>query len=46
VRPLPGFARFNGAEVFVSRGVGSVDLPGRLFAEPDVLVLDLERAAC
>jgi uncharacterized protein len=41
-----GFARFNDAEVFVSRGVGSVDLPGRLFAEPDVLVLDLERGAC
>jgi predicted MPP superfamily phosphohydrolase len=41
-----GFARFNAGEVFVSRGVGSVDLPGRIFAEPDVLVLDLERAAC
>ncbi len=41
-----GFARFKAADVFVSRGVGSVDLPGRLFAEPDVLVLDLERAAC
>jgi predicted MPP superfamily phosphohydrolase len=41
-----GFARFNSGEVFVSRGVGSVDLPGRLFAEPDLLVLDLERAAC
>jgi predicted MPP superfamily phosphohydrolase len=38
--------RLVAGEVFVSRGVGSVDLPGRLFAEPDVLVLDLERAAC
>jgi predicted MPP superfamily phosphohydrolase len=38
-----GFARFDSAEVFVSRGVGTVDLPGRLFAEPDVLVLDLRR---
>jgi predicted MPP superfamily phosphohydrolase len=41
-----GFAPFGSAEVFVSRGVGTVDLPGRLFAEPDVLVLDLERTAC
>jgi uncharacterized protein len=38
-----GFARFDAAEVFVSRGVGTVDLPWRLFADPDVLVLDLER---
>ncbi len=39
-----GFARFDAAELFVSRGVGTVDLPWRVFAEPDVLVLDLERA--
>lgn len=38
-----GFERFNSAEVFVSRGVGTVDFPARLFAEPDVLLLDLER---
>jgi len=38
-----GFAQFDSAELFVSRGVGTVDLPWRLFADPDVLVLDLER---
>ncbi len=38
-----GFQRFGTAEVFVSRGVGTVDLPVRLFATPDVLMLDLER---
>jgi len=39
-----GFRLFNSAEVFVSRGVGTVELPARLFAAPDVLLLDLERA--
>jgi len=38
-----GFGSFNSAQVFVSRGVGTVDLAVRLFAPPDVLVLDLER---
>ena len=38
-----GFARFAVAVVYVSRGVGAVELPIRTFAPPDILVLDLVR---
>jgi len=38
-----GFARFADAVVYVSRGVGAVELPIRTFAPPDILVLDLVR---
>lgn len=38
-----GFGRFNSAQVFVSRGVGGVEVPVRTFAPPDVLILDLVR---
>jgi uncharacterized protein len=40
-----GFATFEAKEVFVSRGVGHIGIPFRTFAEPDVLILDLERPA-
>jgi hypothetical protein len=38
-----GFGRFGDGLVFVSRGVGTVELPVRTFAEPEVLILDLVR---
>jgi uncharacterized protein len=38
-----GFARFAEGVVYVSRGVGAVELPIRAFAPPDILVLDLVR---
>jgi predicted MPP superfamily phosphohydrolase len=38
-----GLARFNSSVVYVSRGLGGVELPIRTFARPEVLVLDLVR---
>jgi predicted MPP superfamily phosphohydrolase len=38
-----GFAQHESATVYVSRGVGAVELPMRTFAPPDVLILDLAR---
>lgn len=38
-----GFGRFGSGVVYVSRGVGAVELPIRTFAPPDVLLLDLVR---
>ena len=38
-----GFAQFDAGVVYVSRGVGTVELPVRTFAPPDILVLDLVR---
>jgi predicted MPP superfamily phosphohydrolase len=38
-----GFARFGEGVVYVSRGVGAVELPIRTFAPPDILLLDLVR---
>lgn len=38
-----GFGRHGGREVFVSRGIGGIELPIRTFASPDVLILDLVR---
>jgi predicted MPP superfamily phosphohydrolase len=40
-----GLAEFGGATVYVSRGIGAVELPMRTFAPPDVLILDLVRPA-
>lgn len=37
-----GRDHMNGATVIVSRGVGTVELPFRLFAPPDALVVDCE----
>jgi hypothetical protein len=39
-----GFASFESGLVYVSRGVGTVELPMRTFAPPDVLLLELKRA--
>ncbi len=39
-----GSGRFGGGFVYVSRGVGTVELPVRTFAEPEVLILDLTRS--
>jgi predicted MPP superfamily phosphohydrolase len=39
-----GSGRFGGGFVYVSRGVGTVELPVRTFAEPEVLILDLVRS--
>lgn len=36
-----GFARINDADVYVSRGIGGVEVPFRTFAPPDVLLIDL-----
>ncbi|MDH4066003.1 MAG: metallophosphoesterase [Acidobacteriota bacterium] len=38
-----GFARVNGADVYVSRGIGGTEVPMRTFATPDVLLVDLVR---
>ena len=38
-----GFARFDAGVVYVSRGVGTVELPIRTFAPPEILLLDLVR---
>ena len=38
-----GFDRFNAGTVYVSRGVGGVELPVRTFAPPDMLLLELRR---
>jgi predicted MPP superfamily phosphohydrolase len=38
-----GFSHFGAGEVFVSRGVGGVDIPMRFFAPPDILCLELSR---
>jgi predicted MPP superfamily phosphohydrolase len=38
-----GVGRFNGGDVLVSRGVGAGEIPVRLFAPPDILVVDLLR---
>jgi predicted MPP superfamily phosphohydrolase len=38
-----GLARFDEGVVYVSRGVGTVELPLRTFAPPDIMVLDLVR---
>jgi predicted MPP superfamily phosphohydrolase len=38
-----GLAQFESKEVFVSRGIGGVELPIRTWAPPDVMVLDLVR---
>jgi predicted MPP superfamily phosphohydrolase len=38
-----GLARFGSGVVYVSRGVGTVELPARSFAPPEVVVLDLHR---
>ena len=38
-----GLARFGSGIVYVSRGVGTVELPMRTFAPPDVMLLDLLR---
>ena len=40
-----GLGRFNGGDVVVSRGVGAGEIPVRLFAPPDILVVDLVRTA-
>jgi len=36
-----GFAQFGEGLVYVSRGVGTVELPIRSFAPPDILLLDV-----
>jgi hypothetical protein len=42
---VPGSgASFESGLVYVSRGVGTVELPMRTFAPPDVLLLELKRA--
>jgi predicted MPP superfamily phosphohydrolase len=38
-----GFAQLESGVVYVSRGVGTVELPMRTFAPPDVMLLDLLR---
>lgn len=38
-----GFARFNSGVVYVSRGVGEVEVPIRTFAPPDIMLLELVR---
>jgi predicted MPP superfamily phosphohydrolase len=38
-----GLARFGSGVVYVSRGLGGVELPIRTFAAPEVMVLDLVR---
>jgi predicted MPP superfamily phosphohydrolase len=38
-----GLGLFNSGVVYVSRGVGGVELPIRTFAPPDVFLLDLIR---
>jgi hypothetical protein len=40
-RYLAGFARVGAADVFVSRGIGGVEVPFRTWAPPDLLVIDL-----
>ena len=36
-----GFARVKDADVYVSRGIGGVEVPFRIFAPPDVLLVDI-----
>ncbi len=38
---VAGFHRHRGRELFVSRGVGGAEVPVRLFAPPDVLIVDV-----
>ncbi|WP_367395216.1 metallophosphoesterase [Cupriavidus sp. Agwp_2] len=38
-----GLSRFESRLVYTSRGIGTVDLPLRTFAPPDLLMLELER---
>jgi uncharacterized protein len=38
-----GFARSNSGVVYVSRGVGDVEVPIRTFAPPDIMLLELIR---
>ena len=38
-----GLARFESGLVYVSRGIGTVELPVRTFSPPDILVLELAR---
>jgi predicted MPP superfamily phosphohydrolase len=40
-----GFRPFETGLVYVSRGIGGVELPFRTFAPPDVLLVELARAA-
>ena len=35
-----GFGRFSSGSVYVSRGIGGVELPIRTFAPPDIMLLD------
>ena len=35
-----GFARAHDADVFVSRGLGGIEVPFRVFAPPDILLVD------
>jgi uncharacterized protein len=39
-----GLAQFESKEVFVSRGIGGVELPIRIWAPPDIMILDLVRS--
>jgi predicted MPP superfamily phosphohydrolase len=39
-----GLAQYQSKEVFVSRGIGGVEVPLRAWAPPDVMILDLVRA--
>jgi predicted MPP superfamily phosphohydrolase len=38
-----GFGRFKSGPVYVSRGIGGVEVPIRTFAPPDLLLLELVR---
>jgi predicted MPP superfamily phosphohydrolase len=40
-----GFGRFNSGTVYVSRGIGGIELPFRTFAPPDLLLLELRRTS-
>ena len=40
-----GLTQFESKEVFVSRGIGGVELPIRICAPPDIMILDLVRSA-
>ena len=40
-----GLARFESGLVYVSRGIGTVELPIRTFSPPDILLLELARPA-
>ena len=43
VRYPSGLGRYDSGVVFVSRGLGTVELPMRTFARPDVVLVDLVR---